>query len=179
MWWTQNYRIPIEFVCNLFFGTFLSIPSSSSYLSDTHNQPYKYTQTPRFAQAQNSVNTREFWTTSNNGKDFMFNYVATVLTRTCCFYISYNQNMSLLHITINHTVISVSYMDSKKISKSPAPWNNLTIQSLGFLMGFKKISKSPGPMEQLSIQSLGLLIGFQEDISISISSSISISVKVS
>ena len=107
----------------------------------------------------------------------MLNSVARVLARTCCFYISYNQNMSLLHITINHTVISVSYMDSKKISKSPAPWNNLTIQSLGFLMGFKKISKSPGPMEQLSIQSLGLLIGFQEDISISISSSISISVK--
>ena len=51
---------------------------------------------------------REFWTTSNNGKDFMFNYVATVLTRTCCFYISYNQNMSLLHIIINHTVIRVS-----------------------------------------------------------------------
>ena len=38
---------------------------------------------PRFDQAQNSVNTREFCTTSNNGKDFMFNsYVARVLTRT-------------------------------------------------------------------------------------------------
>ena len=33
------------------------------------------TQTPMFAQAKNSVNTREFCTTSNNGKDFMFNYV--------------------------------------------------------------------------------------------------------
>ena len=33
------------------------------------------TQTPMFAQAKNSVNTREFCTTSNNGKDFTFNYV--------------------------------------------------------------------------------------------------------
>ena len=33
------------------------------------------TQTPMFAQAKNSVNTRKFCTTSNNGKDFMFNYV--------------------------------------------------------------------------------------------------------
>ena len=73
-----------------------------------------YTQTPRFAQAQNSVNTREFCTRSNNGKDFMFNYVAREITRTCCFYISYNQNMSLLHITINHTVIRVSYRVSRR-----------------------------------------------------------------
>ena len=50
---------------------------------------------------QNSVNTREICTRSNNGKDFIFNYVARVLTRTCCFYISYNQNMSLLHIIWN------------------------------------------------------------------------------
>jgi hypothetical protein len=53
----------------------------------------------------NSVNIEEFCTstTSNNGKDFVFNYVARVSTRTCCFYfyISYNQNMSLLHILWN------------------------------------------------------------------------------
>ena len=43
----------------------------------------------------------------------------------------------------------------------------LAIQSLGFFWDFKKISKSPGPMEQLTIQSLGfLIIGFQEDIKI-------------
>ena len=41
----------------------------------------------------NSVNTREFCTTSSNGKEFMFNYVARVLISTCCFYISNNQNM--------------------------------------------------------------------------------------
>ena len=51
-------------------------------------------QTPRYAQAQNSLNTREFCETSKNGKDVMFKYVA----RTCCLYISYNQNMSLLQI---------------------------------------------------------------------------------
>ena len=73
-----------------------------------------YTQTPRFAQAQNSVNTREFCTRSNNGKDFMFNYVAREITRTCCLYISYNQTVSLLHITINHTVIRVSYKVSRR-----------------------------------------------------------------
>ena len=56
---------------------------------------------PRFAQARNSVNTTEFCATSNDGKDFIFNYVARVLTRTCCFYISYNKNMSLLHIIWN------------------------------------------------------------------------------
>ena len=31
---------------------------------------------PRFAQAQNSVNNRQFCTTSNNGKRLIFNYVA-------------------------------------------------------------------------------------------------------
>ena len=41
----------------------------------------------------NSVITREFCTTSNNGKDFMFNYVARVLISSCCFYISNNQNI--------------------------------------------------------------------------------------
>ena len=56
---------------------------------------------PRFAQARNRVNTTEFCATSNDGKDFIFNYVARVLTRTCCFYISYNKNMSLLHIIWN------------------------------------------------------------------------------
>ena len=75
-----------------------------------------YTQTPRFAQAQNSANTREFCTTSNNGKDLMFNYVARVLTRTCCFYISYNQNM-LCRFYISqliNTVIRVSYRVSRR-----------------------------------------------------------------
>ena len=60
-----------------------------------------FTQTPRFAQAQNSVNTREFCMTSNNGKDYIFNDVVCVLTKTCCFYKSYHQNMSLLHIIWN------------------------------------------------------------------------------
>ena len=82
------------------------------------------TQTPRFAHAQNSVNTREFCTTSINGKDLMFNYVARVLTRTCGFYISYGINDTLIKgfligyqenikipqpHGINHTVIRVSY----------------------------------------------------------------------
>ena len=74
----------------------------------------------------------------------MFNsYVARVLTRTCCFYISYWINHTQLH-----TVIGVSY----------SHW--------GFLWGFKKIWKSIGPMKQLTIQSLGFLIAFQEDIKI-------------
>ena len=45
----------------------------------------------------------------------MFNYVARVFTRTCCFYISYG---------INHTVMRVS----KKISNSAGPLEQLTIQ---------------------------------------------------
>ena len=39
---------------------------------------------PGVCPTQNSVNTRDFCTTSNNGKDFMFNHVARVLTKTCC-----------------------------------------------------------------------------------------------
>ena len=83
------------------------------------------TQTPRFAQAQNSVNTREFCMTSNNGKDFIFNYVARVLTkhvastnhktRTCCFYIQYG---------INQTIIRASFRVSIRYDSPPAPWNN-------------------------------------------------------
>ena len=58
-----------------------------------------YAQTPGFAQAETRVNTREFCTTSNNGKDFMFNYVARVLTRTRCVASAYlNQNVLLLRI---------------------------------------------------------------------------------
>ena len=72
-------------------------------------------QTPRFAQAQTSVNTREFCTMSNNRKDLMFNYVARVLTRTCCFYISYG---------INYTLIRVSLWVSWRYQNPPAPWNN-------------------------------------------------------
>jgi hypothetical protein len=34
-------------------------------------------------------------------RNSMFNYVARVLTRTCCSYVSYNQNMLLLHIIWN------------------------------------------------------------------------------
>ena len=49
-----------------------------------------YPETPGFSQTQNSANTGEFCTTSNNGKDFMFNWVAKVLTRTCGSYISSN-----------------------------------------------------------------------------------------
>ena len=71
----------------------------------------------------NSVNTKEFCTstTSNNGKDFVFNYVARASTstyhiiRTCRFYISYG---------INHTVIRVSYRVSRRYQNPPAPWNN-------------------------------------------------------
>ena len=40
----------------------------------------------------------------------------------------------------------------------------LTIQSLGFLVGFQEDIKVPGRMEQLTMQSLGFLVGFQEDI---------------
>ena len=83
------------------------------------------------------------------------------LTKTSCFYISYNQIMSFLHIiwihmeltiqslgfligfqedikiprphgTINHTVIRVSYRDSKRYQSPPA-YGTITIQSLGFL----------------------------------------------
>ena len=82
------------------------------------NTSQYYTQTPRFAQTQNSVHTRrtrEFCTTSNNRKDFMFNYVARVLTRTCCFYISYG---------INHTVMRFSFEVSRRYRNPPAPWNN-------------------------------------------------------
>ena len=85
----------------------------------------------RFAQAQNSVNTREFCTTSNNRKDLRFNYVVRVLTGTCCFYISSNQNMSLLytyHMELaihSHTVIRVSYRGFQWDSRDPPPpWNN-------------------------------------------------------
>ena len=42
----------------------------------------------------------------------------------------------------------------------------LTIQSLGFLVGFQEDIKVPGRMEQLTMQSLGFLVGFQEDIKI-------------
>jgi len=58
-----------------------------------------YTRTPGFAQAETRVNTREFCTTSNNGKDFMFNCVSRVLTRTRCVASTYhNQNVLLLRI---------------------------------------------------------------------------------
>ena len=82
------------------------------------------------AQAQKSINTREFCPTSN-GKDLMFNYVAKVLTSTCCF-------MLLLHIVRSEHVASTYHMES-------------TIQSLGFLIDFQEDIKSPGSMEQLSI----------------------------
>ena len=42
----------------------------------------------------------------------------------------------------------------------------LTIQSLGFLVGFQEDIKVPGRMDQLTMQSLGFLVGFQEDIKI-------------
>ena len=49
--------------------------------------------------AETRVNTREFCTTSNNGKDFMFNCVSRVLTRTRCVASTYhNQNVLLLRI---------------------------------------------------------------------------------
>ena len=71
-----------------------------------------YTQTLRCAQAQNSVNTRELCTTvwrSNNGKDFMFSYVARVSTKTCFLCISYQPE----HVASTYHI-------------------ELTIQSLGF-----------------------------------------------
>ena len=88
------------------------------------NTSQYYTQTPRFAQTQNSVNTKEFCTTSNNGKAFMFNYVARVLTRTCCSYISYG---------INHTVMRVSFGVSRRYRNPPTPWNNWPYSHYGFL----------------------------------------------
>ena len=70
--WPSRPQSPME----LWF-----VPSLSRSWQKHANIAHHYTQTPRFAlAAQNSANTREICTTSNNGRDFMFNYVARVLT---------------------------------------------------------------------------------------------------
>ena len=117
--------------------------------------------------SQNSVHIKEFCTTSNDGKDFMFNYVARVLTRTYCFYMSYNQTMLLLHIIYN-TIQSLGFfVGFQEDIKIPRPHgtisvHNHTIMRVSFR--FQEDIKIPQPMEWLTMQSLGFLIGFQEDI---------------
>ena len=118
---------------------------------------------PRFPQTQNSVITREFCTASNNRKDFMFSYVEHVASsnhkaRKCRFYISYRTN---------HTIIRVSYRVSRRY-QNPAPHG--TSNHSGIIRGSFRVSTryqcSPAPMEQLIIQSLEFLIWFQEDMKI-------------
>ena len=96
----------------------------------------------------------------------MFNYVARVLTRTYCFYMSYNQTMLLLHIiynTIQSLGFFVGFQEDIKIPRPPGTIS-VIIQSWGFLFRFQEDIKIPQPMERLTMQSLGFLIGFQEDI---------------
>ena len=100
----QVYIFIIYFKNILYWTTWPSAVSRFEPLWQTkHSKLFtiKMHTDPRFAQARNSVNTTEFCATSNDGKHFIFNYAARVLTRTCCFYISYNKNMSLLHIIWN------------------------------------------------------------------------------
>ena len=99
--------------------------------------PQYYTQTPRFAQAQNSVNTREICTTSNNGIYIyiytgIYIYIYTLLLGCWTEDVASTYHMALTiqwlrflkgfqvdikiprpYGTINHTVIRVSYRDSR------------------------------------------------------------------
>ena len=73
------YILILSYYCITIFLYYHILYYCITILLYYHILSYYYTQTPRFSQAQNSANTREFCTTSNNGKDFMFNYVARVL----------------------------------------------------------------------------------------------------
>ena len=115
-----SYIIILSYYCTTILLYYHILYYCIAILLCYHILSYYYTQTPRFSQAQNSVNTREFCTTSNNGKDFMFNYVARVLTRICCLYISYNQNMRVSY-RVSYTV---SYRVSRRYQCPPVPWNN-------------------------------------------------------
>ena len=98
----------------------------------------------------------------------MFNYVARVLTRTCCFYTYHITRTSCFYISdgINQTLIRASSRFQEDI-KIPHPHGTIshTVIRVSDRVS-KKISKFPGPMEQLTVQSWGFLIGFQEDIKI-------------
>ena len=70
------------------------------------------------------------------------------------------------HGTINDTVIRVSYRVSRRYQSPPGPTEQLTIQSLGFLIGIQEDIKVIRPHETIDHIETRFFLGFQEDIKI-------------
>ena len=80
------YILILSYYCITIFLYYHILYYCITILLYYHILSYYYTQTPRFSQAQNSANTREFCTTSSNGKELRFNYVARMLTSVAYTY---------------------------------------------------------------------------------------------